>query len=131
MFDFLRLRKNVPAEVPPEGFVDIIYDANYGKVAVRFPDNFVSRIVTYNTDEIVEAPEFLAVSGTGNSTSYGFSSVSNQKEGVGYSYQWPNVSGFVAVAPDTTYANDVAAAAGGVAVGEIYFTGTKFRTRMS
>jgi hypothetical protein len=39
----------------------------------------------------------------------------------------PNLGGTVAVVP--TYADDSAAATGGLAVGDIYFTGTKFRAR--
>ena len=40
---------------------------------------------------------------------------------------WQDIAGAVAVAP--TYANDSAASSGGLSIGDLYFTGTKFRTR--
>lgn len=39
----------------------------------------------------------------------------------------PNLSGSVAVCP--TYADDSAASAGGLSIGDLYYTGTKFRVR--
>lgn len=39
----------------------------------------------------------------------------------------PDINGAIAVCP--TYADDTAAASGGLAIGDLYFTGTKFRVR--
>jgi hypothetical protein len=43
----------------------------------------------------------------------------------------PPLAGIIPVIPSSTYAEDLSAAAAGVAVGELYFTGSKFRVRMS
>lgn len=44
--------------------------------------------------------------------------------------QAPDINGRIAVSSTTSYADDSAAQAAGLAVGDLYFTGTKFRVRM-
>lgn len=43
MYEFLRLRKVTSPEVPPSGFVDLVYDASTGFVSVREADGSVVR----------------------------------------------------------------------------------------
>lgn len=169
MSEYLRLRKNVPAEVPPDGFIDVIYDIDSDALSLVDPNGTkrpvvdkssggnstedAGKIAQYDGSGGLQASFFgayrsatacgAAISSEEDTSSLQLSSRSSEGDVLNQtirppespvnenSFRLPDVGGTLAVAPDTEYANDGAAATGGVAVGEIYFTGTKFRTRMS
>lgn len=145
MTDYIRLRKITPPETPPAGCIDIAYDTETGTLSLVDSDGGKRHLTETDSSQEITAEGFISSSGgatlTFNASNAGFSYkaaswTSNSllvfsdsfPEGGSLIFVKP---GLIAVAPDATYANDSAAATGGVAVGEIYFTGTKFRTRMA
>ena len=145
MDTYLRLPINIPAEVPPVGYIDVAYDSETGTLSITDSDGNKRHLAELDSANEVVSSSFISDSGsstmTMNAAIPGFS-----YKGTGwvstsilsFSESFPEgesvvmmKGGLMVVAPDAAYANDGAAATGGVAVGELYFTGTKFRTRMS
>ena len=145
MDTYLRLPINIPAEVPPDGYIDLAYDSETGTLSITDSHNNKRHLAELDSSNEVVSAAFISDSETATLTM--------NASLPGFIYKgsgWTSTSlfifaesfpegdsvvmmkgGLMAVTPDAAYANDGAAATGGVAVGEIYFTGTKFRTRMS